>query len=105
MARKKPTYDGLEVKLGPHVIPIIEKQLDDDYGKFDERPYRVTIAASLTGRERACTVIHELLHAVEAIRGVALGENKVRALEVAIVEAILDNPDLVRLLAADLATE
>ena len=102
MARARRTYQGLEVQIGPFMVPITIKPLDDEYGKFEERPYRVSIAPDLPPRERASTVIHGLLHAVEAVRGVTLGEGKVRALETALVEAFLDNPELMRLLAADL---
>ena len=99
---KRSGYHGLQVRIGPHVVTISEKPLENDYGLFEERPYRVSVAPGLQPIERASTVVHELLHAVEAIYGVVLGESKVRALETAIVTAVLQNPDLLRLLSDDL---
>jgi hypothetical protein len=102
MASKRSAYHGLEVRIGPHVVTIAERPLENEYGLFEERPYRVSVTPGLVPMERASTVIHELIHACEAVYGITLGESKVRALESAIVLAVTQNPDLIRLLAADL---
>lgn len=102
MAAKRSPYHGLEVRIGPHVVTVTEKALEGSYGEFSERPYGLVLAPGLKPVERASTVVHELLHAMEAIYGVTLGESKVRALESAIILAVTQNPRLVELLAADL---
>ncbi len=101
MARR-PSYDGLEVGLGPYRVTLTVRPLEGEYGNFSERPARITVAEGLDPITRGSVVIHELIHYVDSVVGLGLSEQKTRALEAALVTLISQNPGLASLLVRDL---
>jgi len=86
----------MHIKVGPHKIQIVFVEDIDGYGEIKELPWTIRIKKSLSGRDTAMTLLHEVLHAIESIYGLTLGENKIRLLETTLSQIVIDNPEEAR---------
>lgn len=84
------------IKVGPLKIPVmVNPNLEDDHGRYLEDP-ETRIEISSSSRDTAAlTILHESLHAIDAMYALHLGERRVRVLENVLAALIADNPKLI----------
>ena len=101
------------VQVGPYTVTLVEDQAAIDrrsveergrlLGHYDECTTTITLAPDLTPDIRAETILHELLHAITAMTGLANeleddDEKIVRRLSPALLDMLRRNPALVEYL-------
>lgn len=84
------------IKVGPVTIPVVvNASLEDTHGRYLETP-ETRIEISGTAHDTAAlTILHESLHAIDAMYALHLGERRVRVLENVLAALIADNPKLI----------
>jgi len=80
-----------KIYFGSEVYKIVYKKNFKCYGETDWSKKTITIKKGLSHRQFLATIVHELLHVIEAEFPVKLKHKTVYKLESAIVSLLLDN--------------
>lgn len=87
------------VKLGAHTIPVAFTNTVEKFkaqGVFMTAPdMRIEVEAGLSQTEKASTLLHEVIEAINYAYGLGLSEGKIRVLEQVLLSLIRSNPGLV----------
>lgn len=81
--------------IGSRRVPIRYRDEMAEYGLFSESPLEMHIRSAEPGWKTASTILHESIHAIDAIYNLRLEEEQVAGLEVALVDLIRSNPQLI----------
>jgi hypothetical protein len=97
MSRKK--YARIPfVQLGAVRLPVYITEDNEQHGWYDSWPEQAIHIAEHDEGSMARTVLHEAIHAAADLYGIELSEPKVRILEQAFAQIIVQNPKLVQAL-------
>lgn len=69
---------------------------DDLYGQIDYCSQVIRIDEQYSAEQKKATLIHEIIHGLDDMYQIGLGEKKVSKLGVAFYQLIKDNPELFR---------
>ena len=87
--------DMQTIKVGSVPVRVVFAEMED----FGEWAYtaspEIRINKDLCPQVKACTLLHEILHAVCDVYGVRLAERDVLTLEQGLAQVCVDNPEVV----------
>jgi Flp pilus assembly secretin CpaC len=86
------------VQLGAVRLPVYLTEDNEQHGWYDSWPEQAIHIAEHDEGSMARTVLHESIHAAADLYGIELSESKVRILEQAFAQIIVQNPKLVQAL-------
>lgn len=86
------------VQLGAVRLPVYLTADNEQHGWYDSWPEQAIHIAEHDEGSMARTVLHEAIHAAADLYGIELSESKVRILEQAVAQIIVQNPKLVQAL-------
>ena len=92
------------IKIAGYTIPVVmKKNLKvggiNALGCYQYVNPKITLNNHMTGQEKAHTLLHEAIHAVDRLYGIGLKESQIARLEVGMGDLIVNNPSLVKELA------
>jgi hypothetical protein len=84
------------VQFGAVRLPVYITADNEQHGWYDSWPEQAIYIAEHDEGSMARTVLHESIHAAADLYGIDLSESKVRILEQAVAQIIVQNPKLVQ---------
>ena len=85
-----------ELLIGSDRVPVQYLALDGDAGRCDDAPrLTISIRESDPDWQKASTILHEAIHAIDFRCNLKLTEEQVQGLEPALRDLIRQNPQLI----------